>query len=75
MLISPGLDMSLANPEVFEAERNDPWLGIPGGLEAVRLYSAGMIAATGASARFTATCRCCRKRCSDRFARNAHPDN
>ena len=42
VLISPGLDMSLANPEVFEAERNDPWLGIPGGLEAIRLYSAGI---------------------------------
>lgn len=42
VLISPGLDMSLANPAVFEAERNDPWLGIPGGLEAIRLYSAGI---------------------------------
>ncbi|MFK0687530.1 alpha/beta hydrolase [Mesorhizobium sp. IMUNJ 23033] len=41
VLISPGLDMSLSNPEVFEAERNDPWLGISGGMEAVRLYSAG----------------------------------
>lgn len=42
VLISPGLDMSLANPEVFEAERHDPWLGISGGLEAIRLYSAGI---------------------------------
>ncbi|RUU03497.1 alpha/beta hydrolase, partial [Mesorhizobium sp. USDA-HM6] len=42
VLISPGLDMSLSNPEVFEAERNDPWLGIQGGLEAIRLYSAGI---------------------------------
>jgi acetyl esterase/lipase len=42
VLISPGLDMSLTNPEVFEAERDDPWLGIPGGLEAIRLYGAGM---------------------------------
>lgn len=41
VLISPGLDMSLSNPEVFEAERYDPWLGISGGMEAVRLYSAG----------------------------------
>ncbi|CAN7670241.1 alpha/beta hydrolase [Mesorhizobium amorphae] len=41
VLISPGLDMSLSNPEVFEAERHDPWLGISGGMEAVRLYSAG----------------------------------
>ncbi|RRH95778.1 alpha/beta hydrolase [Mesorhizobium tamadayense] len=42
VLISPGLDMSLSNPEVFEAERRDPWLGISGGLEAIRLYSAGI---------------------------------
>ncbi|WP_404927499.1 alpha/beta hydrolase [Mesorhizobium sp. ORM16] len=42
VLISPGLDVSLANPEVFEAERNDPWLGIAGGREAIRLYSAGI---------------------------------
>lgn len=42
VLISPGVDMSLTNPAVFEAERNDPWLGIPGGLEAIRMYSAGI---------------------------------
>ncbi|TJW13273.1 MAG: alpha/beta hydrolase [Mesorhizobium sp.] len=42
VLISPGLDVSLTNPEIFEAERNDPWLGIAGGLEAIRLYSAGI---------------------------------
>lgn len=42
VLISPGLDMSLTNPAVFEAEANDPWLGISGGLEAIRLYSAGI---------------------------------
>ena len=42
VLISPGLDMSLSNPQVFEVERNDPWLAIPGGLEAIRLYSAGI---------------------------------
>ena len=41
VLISPGLDMSLANPAVFEAAKLDPWLAIPGGLEAVRLYAAG----------------------------------
>lgn len=41
VLISPGLDMSLANPQVYEAEKNDPWLGIPGGLEAIRHYSGG----------------------------------
>ena len=42
VLISPGLDMSLANPAVLEMARNDPWLDIPGGLEAIRLYGAGM---------------------------------
>lgn len=42
VLISPGLDMTLSNPQIFDAERNDPWLAIPGGLEAIRLYSAGM---------------------------------
>lgn len=42
VLISPGLDMSLGNPLTREAERLDPWLGIPGGLEAVRLYSCGL---------------------------------
>ena len=42
VLISPGLDMTLTNPQVFEAERRDPWLGIPGGLEAIRLYGAGI---------------------------------
>ncbi|BCH32093.1 esterase [Mesorhizobium sp. L-8-10] len=42
VLISPGLDMTLANPAVHAVERIDPWLGIPGGLEAVRLYSAGI---------------------------------
>jgi hypothetical protein len=41
-LISPGLDLRLENPDVFDVERLDPWLGIPGGLEAVRLYSAGL---------------------------------
>jgi acetyl esterase/lipase len=41
VLISPGLDMSLSNPEVFEAAKLDPWLAIPGGLEAVRLYAEG----------------------------------
>ena len=41
-LISPGLDMTLENPEVYEVERLDPWLGIPGGLEAIRLYAPGL---------------------------------
>ena len=42
VLISPGLDVSLANPETVAAELDDPWLAIPGGQEAIRLYSAGM---------------------------------
>lgn len=42
VLISPGLDMSLANPQIYEVERIDPWLGIPGGQEAIRLYAAGI---------------------------------
>jgi acetyl esterase/lipase len=42
VLISPGLDMTLSNPQVFDVERVDPWLGIPGGLEAVRLYAKGI---------------------------------
>lgn len=40
VLISPGLDMTLENPAVVEAERADPWLAIPGGLEAIRHYAA-----------------------------------
>ncbi|HMM64229.1 MAG TPA: alpha/beta hydrolase [Mesorhizobium sp.] len=42
VLISPGLDVSLANPGVVAAARDDPWLDIPGGLEAIRLYGAGL---------------------------------
>lgn len=39
VLVSPGLDMSLANPELHEFARRDPWLAIPGGLEAIRLFA------------------------------------
>lgn len=42
VLISPGLDMSLTNPAVLEMAPRDPWLDIPGGLEAIRLYGAGI---------------------------------
>ncbi len=42
VLISPGLDMSLTNPAAVEMAPHDPWLDIPGGLEAIRLYGAGM---------------------------------
>lgn len=39
VLISPGIDMTLANPQVRERARLDPWLDIPGGVEAMRLYA------------------------------------
>ncbi|WP_127598943.1 alpha/beta hydrolase [Nitratireductor alexandrii] len=42
LLISPGLDMTMTNPQVEAAARHDPWLDIAGGLEAVRLYAAGL---------------------------------
>lgn len=42
VLISPGLDMSLANPRIRELEKIDPWLGIEGGKEALRLCAPGM---------------------------------
>lgn len=42
VLISPGLDMTLANAETARVALEDPWLDIPGGTEAVRIYSAGI---------------------------------
>nr|WP_295468714.1 alpha/beta hydrolase [Mesorhizobium sp.] len=39
VLISPGLDMTLENPELVEAAARDPWLDIEGGLEAIRHYA------------------------------------
>jgi acetyl esterase/lipase len=39
VLVSPGLDMSLTNPDLYEFAKADPWLAIPGGLEAIRLYA------------------------------------
>ncbi|WP_019173504.1 alpha/beta hydrolase [Pseudaminobacter salicylatoxidans] len=42
VLISPGVDMTLRNDEVRRMARQDPWLDIPGGLEAIRLYAPGM---------------------------------
>jgi acetyl esterase/lipase len=39
VLISPSLDMTMPEEEALEAVRNDPWLDIPGGLEALRLYA------------------------------------
>lgn len=42
VLISPGVDMTLANPQTLVAAQSDPWLGIEGGKEAVRLYAADL---------------------------------
>ncbi len=39
-LISPGLDMTMANPDTRDYARRDPWLDIDGGRESVRLYAA-----------------------------------
>jgi len=39
VLISPGLDMTLRNDEARRMAPQDPWLDIPGGLEAIRLYA------------------------------------
>lgn len=38
-LLSPGVDMTLQNPQTLEAARSDPWLDIDGGREAVRIYA------------------------------------
>jgi len=42
VLISPGLDMTLANDEVWRLAPLDPWLDIPGGIEAIRLHAPGI---------------------------------
>ena len=42
VLISPGIDMTMANPETREYARRDPWLDIDGGRESVRLYAADL---------------------------------
>jgi acetyl esterase/lipase len=39
-LISPGIDMTMANPETVEYAKRDPWLDVDGGRESVRLYKA-----------------------------------
>ena len=41
VLISPGLDMT-AKEAMTEAALDDPWLDVPGGMEAIRLYCAGL---------------------------------
>ncbi|MBX3530877.1 MAG: alpha/beta hydrolase [Rhizobiaceae bacterium] len=41
-LISPGLDMTLADPRSRDYARDDPWLDIDGGLEAIRLYAGAL---------------------------------
>jgi acetyl esterase/lipase len=42
VLISPGLDMTLTNSELRRMAPLDPWLDIPGGLEAIRHYAPGI---------------------------------
>jgi len=42
VLMSPGVDMTLTNSETREVARHDPWLDIPGGIEAVRIYAANL---------------------------------
>ncbi|MEO4000043.1 alpha/beta hydrolase [Mesorhizobium sp. CAU 1732] len=42
VLISPGVDMTLSNPKTIELAKLDPWLDIPGGTEAVRIYAADL---------------------------------
>ncbi|MGB3501025.1 MAG: alpha/beta hydrolase [Mesorhizobium sp.] len=42
LLISPGVDMTLANPQTRDYARRDPWLDIDGGRESVRLYAGDM---------------------------------
>ena len=39
VLNSPGLDMTLEDPRCWDYERDDPWLAIDGGLEAIRHYA------------------------------------
>jgi acetyl esterase/lipase len=41
VLISPGLDMT-AKEAMISAALDDPWLDVPGGMEAIRLYCAGL---------------------------------
>ncbi|MEO3385592.1 alpha/beta hydrolase [Mesorhizobium sp. CAU 1741] len=41
-LISPGVDMTLQDEETHAVARIDPWLGIEGGRESVRIYAGGL---------------------------------
>lgn len=40
VLISPAVDLTLANPQTERVARLDPWLDIPGGREAFRMFAA-----------------------------------
>lgn len=44
VLISPTVDATLSDPKTVELARLDPWLDIPGGREAVRIYAADLAA-------------------------------
>jgi len=41
-LLSPSVDSSLANPEVHDYARRDPWLDIPGALAAMHMYAGAL---------------------------------
>ncbi len=40
--ISPSVDTVFDNPDIVAVEKKDPWLGLPGVLEAARLYADGI---------------------------------
>jgi acetyl esterase/lipase len=44
VLISPTVDATLSDPRTAELARLDPWLDLPGGREAVRIYAADLAA-------------------------------
>lgn len=41
VLISPWLDITAKNPDIAKVQPHDPWLRVPGALEAGRLWAAG----------------------------------
>ena len=41
-LLSPSVDSSLANPQVHDYAKRDPWLDIPGALAAMHMYAGGL---------------------------------
>lgn len=41
VMISPWLDITAKNPDIAKVQPHDPWLRVPGALEAARLWAAG----------------------------------